>query len=633
MQFLLPTALWSLASLGALVVIWLFARKRERIVIPSLIPYLHLPESPPALRLPTVNLLFFLQLLLLAALALALAKPLWSKRAAPTPGKEYVVLVDTSASMGAHLPGGTAPMDEARAQVQEQIKHLQPQDRLLLVQSAPPQLLTPTPTSDQGALRQLAKSLTATDAAGNLARAAALARGVVRGSSRLDVTVYTDEPPPASADRRGQAGPPAEPAGSTVRVVSLGRPLPNVGIRAFEVSQSLWDPRQAPTAYLTVQNFAAAAARVEVQALMDGHAFFRQTITLAPEASQTLPIGGFDPATRELTATIAASPDALAVDDASTVVIAQSGPLFLNVASPSDDLRRLLQRLAQVNARFRVQTAAPGQAAAAGAGLAVLHRGALLDPSQPSLAIAPTEGVGATGDVLRNVRVVDWDATHPINRYVEQLDHLTLPEVRAVALPPWAVPVVWGSDGKTTIPLVAYGTAHGARRIVWAFDVTGMNLTDPANLDVLLLLLNGLGWLAPSSAVPHTIATGDAVALAGVPAGTVALTDPRKERTTWQHTGGTLTVTQTAWAGLYTVERPDGQQRFAAHLLDPDEMDLAHRRSTLETVTWLRGETAPAMAPPPAGLPLWPWLVALVMGLLLLEWCYYGLRTRRPTAT
>ena len=495
---------------------------------------------------------------------------------------------------------------------------MQPQDRMLLVQSAPPRLLTPTPTSDQGALRQLSQSLTATDAAGNLARALALARGVVRGSSRLDVTVFTDEPPPAEA------------AGASVRVVPLGTPLPNVGIRGFEVSQSLWDPAQAPTAYLTVQNFAAAAARVEVRVLMDGHAFFRQTLMLPSGASQTLPIGGFDPETQELTAEITPSPDALAADNRVTTVIAQSGPLFLHVASPSDQLQRLLQRLAQVNARFRVAAVAPGLTAAAGAGLIVLHRGALLDPNQPSLAIAPTEGVGSAAAALRNVRIVDWDATHPINRYVEQLDHLVLPEVRAVTLPPWAIPIVWGSDGKTTVPLVACGTAHGARRIVWTFDVSGMNLTDPANLDVLLLMLNSLGWLAPSSAVPHTIATGDAVALAGVPAGTVALTNPRKERTTWQHTGGTLTITQTAWAGLYTVERPDGQQRFAAHLLDPDEMDLVHRRSTLEAVTWLRGETSPAAAPPPTGWAMWPWLVALVMALLFLEWLYYGLRTRRP---
>ncbi len=613
MHFLIPAALWSLASLGVLVVIWLFARKRERIVIPSLIPYLHLPESPPVFRLPTVNLLFFLQLLLLSALALALAKPWWSKAPAAASGKTVVCIVDTSASMSAHLPGGRAPIDDARAQALERIKRLATGDAMCLVQSAPPQLLTPTPTTDQGALRQLVTSLVATDAAGNLARAMALARGAVRAMARPEVIIYTDEPPPA------------ESAGAGVRVVSLGTPLPNVAIRAFDVSESLWDPQQSPTAYLTIQNFATIEERVEVQVSMDAQPFFHQTITLAPQASQTLPVGGFAPETRALTAEISAAPDALAIDNRATVIVGQSGPLVLTVASASDELLQLLERLAQVTSRFHVRRA---DAAATGRGLVVLHRGALLDPNQPSLAIAPTEGVSPSAPTLRNVRVVDWETTHPINRYVEQLHHLVLPEVRPVALPSWATPIVWGSDGRTTVPLVACGTAHGARRIIWAFDIAGLRLTDPANLDAFLLLLNSLGWLAPSSAVPHAIATGDAVALTGVPAGTVAVQDPHRERVTWQHPGGTLTITQTAWAGVYTVERPDGEQRFAAHLLDPDEMDLVHRHSTLSTVTWLR-DAVPAAAPSTTGLTLWPWLVALVMAFLLLEWFYYGFRLRR----
>ncbi len=616
MPFLLPAALWSLASLGVLVVIWFFARKRERIVIPSLIPYLHLPERPTVLRLPTVNLLFFLQLLLLTALALALAKPWWSRRAPTAPGKEYVVIVDTSASMAARVTGQSAPIDDARARVLERIQRMQPQDRMLLAQSTPPQLLTPTATNDTGALRQLTRSLAATDVAGNLSRAMALARGVVRGSPRLEVFIYTDEPAPETG---------SDPA---LHVVSLGHALPNVAIRAFEVSQSLWDPSQIPTAYLTIQNFAPTEERIEVRVAMDAQPFVRQTLTLAPGASQTLPISGFAPETQQLTAEIAPTIDALAVDNRATVVIGQSGPLVLNIAGPSDSLQRLFERLAQVNSRFvvrAVQGASAGRSP--GAGLIVLHRGALTDPSQPSLAIAPTEGA-ETAPVLRNVRVVDWDTTHPINRYLEHLDHVVLPEVRATTLPPWAVPIVWGSDGHTTVPLVACGTTRGARRIIWTFDVAGVHLTDPANLDALLLLLNSLGWLAPSSAVPHAIATGDTVALAGVPAGLVTLTTPRDERTTWQHAGGTLTVTPTRWAGVYAVERPDGAQRFAAHLLDPDEMDLMHRHSTLETVTWMR-ETAPVLMPGATGLSLWPWLVAFVMGLLALEWFYYSLRLRR----
>src|SRR5919107_4353576 len=58
------------------------------------------------------NLLLFLQLLLLALLILALAKPV--ANVTPTPGQTTVILVDRSASMAAKTADGKTRLDEAK---------------------------------------------------------------------------------------------------------------------------------------------------------------------------------------------------------------------------------------------------------------------------------------------------------------------------------------------------------------------------------------------------------------------------------------------------------------------------------------------------------------------------------------
>src|SRR5262249_54529836 len=96
MEFLNPAALYGLLALPLLLIPYLIRRKPKRVIFSSLLlftePVKHAGGNPLGrLRLP---LIFFLQLLLLTLLILALGEPVFSLRAS-----HIAIVLDNSASM------------------------------------------------------------------------------------------------------------------------------------------------------------------------------------------------------------------------------------------------------------------------------------------------------------------------------------------------------------------------------------------------------------------------------------------------------------------------------------------------------------------------------------------------------
>src|SRR4051794_15836321 len=119
MEFLNPLALYGFFVLPLLLVPYLIRRKPPRIVFSSLVLFTEHGMQARArpwgrLRLPPI---FFLQLLLLIVLILALGEPVFSVRAS-----NIAIVIDNSASMQARDDGKTrfaSALDQARDVVDE----------------------------------------------------------------------------------------------------------------------------------------------------------------------------------------------------------------------------------------------------------------------------------------------------------------------------------------------------------------------------------------------------------------------------------------------------------------------------------------------------------------------------------
>ena len=96
MEFLNPTALFGLLALPLLLIPYLIRRKPRRVVFSSLLLFMTGSEQMSGRPWGRVHLppIFFLQLLLLALLILALSEPVFSVR--PT---SIAIVLDNSASM------------------------------------------------------------------------------------------------------------------------------------------------------------------------------------------------------------------------------------------------------------------------------------------------------------------------------------------------------------------------------------------------------------------------------------------------------------------------------------------------------------------------------------------------------
>jgi hypothetical protein len=355
--FLNPALLWGLAAAALPLAIHLFFRRRPR---PTPFPALDFllqarRENQRRLRLRKV-LLFLARTLVLAAVALAIARPEARRpeaAAAATRGPAATAIVlDASASMGYRL-GGRSLFERARADALEALSSLgsdEPATAVVCAGDAGPR--AEPPSFDKAAVRQLLADARPTFLHADLsACTAAAARALSESASgamlsqRLvvatDLTASAwrlDAPPPLVHTPKGSVRPEV-----TVLDAARGEALPDLGIADLSAEP---DPAVGPRGFrvtVTIANRGKEAAEDLPVSLRTG---FAAGGPVALRAFATVPAGGI--VRKQLaisfpaggpTALQASIPeDALAYDDARTLTLAvprEARALLVNgAASP-----------------------------------------------------------------------------------------------------------------------------------------------------------------------------------------------------------------------------------------------------------------------------------------------------------
>ena len=412
LSFAAPVFLALLAALP-LVVWWHITRLRHR---PRQVAALFLWEQ--ALRdaakrrrwRPTWSLI--LQLLAIAAAALALAQPSVSWQGPP----DLVIALDAGARMRAVDPEG-----ERAARARDAVLELAERaGAVALVRvGAAPELTLPF-TRDRGALRDALDALETGDARVDVERGLDLARSIADGR---EVAWVSDDPgPPLPGVRR-------------IDVAGSGR---NVGIVAFD---------------LGIQQAFVAVASDHPRPVSVGVVLERLDGSLVASTELLVPSGGRASATfpvdvvgEVVRARLDLGPlvDALALDD-----VAYAGRRALRVVMDLDEpsLRRALSAVPGVE--VQVTGAAPFVAADLRVLTGVGADG--LRPGDHLLLPAPASEPEAR-------RVVDWDRAHPLLRFVDLRETV----------------VGLGPVAPGTGDVGAAGPAFGPAALPWSADVAGL---------------------------------------------------------------------------------------------------------------------------------------------------------------
>jgi len=605
MSLLAPLALLLGLLAGPIILLYMLRLRRQEVPVSSVMLWEKLlrdrEANAPWQRLRR-NLLLLLQLLVLAALVLALARPFW-----PIPtiaSGSVVVLLDGSASM---LATDVEPnrFTAATREVERLINSLSGQDRMTIILVGQAPTVLAAAANDRSLLRQALAEATALPVTADWEAAFALAAGAAQGFQDATILLISD------GGVRGNLPPlPAE-----LVYLPIGTASESLAISALATR-----PTAAELQLLaSVTNYGRQAQQTLLTLNVDGRLFDSRRLNIPARETTSLtwelPLGTMavnaqlEPQGEDF---LAADNQAWAVNQGGLdrrILLVTAGNLFL------EQIFTVLPNLTSFKAS---PAAVASQSLGDGFDLTVWDGVALPEPlPDGDLLIINPQGenplLRVTG--IFTATSLSRLSDSPLTQYVEWGD-LRIRQAQQVAAP-WAETVIGAEGG----PLLLAGERDGRRIVILTFDLRDSDL--PLRIAFPILMANITEWLNPGQIVErHNYQPGDLVALKPPPGSTaVIITYPNGRQHTLIPGEDGLAINDTWLTGLYqlTLREPGGERPggyFAVNLFDPHESDIAVAAAVQI------GETAVVQASDEdvGQREIWPWLALAALLLLMGEW-------------
>ena len=620
MQFLAPAGLLLLALAIPILLLYMLKLRRKQVQVSSTLLWTQLlrdqQANAPWQKLKR-NLLLILQLLILAALVLAFARP--AVETSTVASGSVIVLLDASASMNA-TDVRPSRFEAARKAAQALIDGLSGDSTmtLILVGRAPRALVSSE--RDKSILRSSLAAVTPSAGKGNWEAAFALAAGAAHGNQEVTTVILSDGGLPES-------GLPSLPG--EVRYVPIGTSGENLTITAL----ALRPATGGPELFAEIRNFGSSERAVLLSFYFRDQLLTARQMDLSAGSSQSLTLDDLPDTPgvykAQLTDPQPDTPlDSLAIDDTAYAVYQPSSlRRVLLVSNGNLFLEQLLASLPGIQP-FRALPAEDGTLQIPSSPFDLYILDGVIPPELPAgnlLFTNPSSNplfqVGAPFSEMKNVQVAD----HELTRYLDW-NNIHILQARTVRLPSWADALVSADAG----PLVFAGETDGRRIAALTFDLRESDL--PLQVAYPILFANLIDYLAPPSAFDATqsLHPGESLSISP-PLGVdqVVIATPSNQVFTFNAGASALTFTDTDEPGYYAVNFISKETNtvgyFVVNLFDPAESDI-RPQETLQI-----GQTAvtAAAAEKVSLRELWPWLAGLALLLLLIEWQAYH-RKRLP---
>lgn len=598
--------LFALAG-GATLALYLLTRTRHRFVVSSLKFWHDAGRVPEQARRKRIDQPWSLlmQLLAIALLLLAMAQPRLGKPDAS--GRDHVLLMDTSAWMGARTANGTLE-GEAVRQALGWVRNLPAQDRVMVVRAAA--LATPATAfeSDRGKVEAAIRASRPGADALDIEQAFSLATQAQRLDARQPGEIAY-----AGASRVSVRDPETIAAPANLRVLPVETPVENIGftrlwLRRSEGRPDLWQ------VYVSARNYGRQARTAPMTLALGG--------AVIASRAMDLPAGGEATATVEVRTRAAGwiearldARDALESDNAARLEIPAQPALRVAVYSPQPDLlRALLASDKRVEPRFLgFSQYAPEPA---DTDLIVLDRFAPPQPPRkPSIWIQPPADASPIPARAGQgtLELAHWNASHPLGAGLRARDFKL---DQALLLTP--------GKGDIAVAEAAGGALIAARTAAPRAVVLGFHpMLSPMRYEVTapLLMANIYHWIAPEVFMRREVLTGSpgsiSVEMDETP-------DPQAVRVLDEQ-GAALPFTVDGRTVRFFAPEP-GTVRVGAGSL---EHVFSLSLPSLGESVWQAPAGAgrgPGSPQPSAPMPkeIWQWLAVAGAALLALEWWIYG---------
>jgi Ca-activated chloride channel homolog len=628
MSFLTPLGFLGLLLAGPVVLMYMLRLRRREVLVSSTFLWQQVIQdneaNTPWQRLRR-NLLLLLQLLILALLAFALARPFIVVPAVST--GQIALLLDASASMNAaDGPDGQTRFELAQQQALDIVETMTNADSMTVIRVADvPEVLLPR-SQDKAQLREAINSAAPSAARADWTAALTLAAGTADANSEdFSVVIVGDGGLGRNSGLPGIQG--------DVEYVPVGSNGGNVAITAL-ATRSLGGA--TPQLFTQITNYGDEEAEIIFDLTVDGEILTAQRYTIpaagtVPLVSDSLPAdfavieAGLTPASGSETR------DFLTVDNTAWAVFDRSDVTQALVISGGNVfVDRVLGSLPTV----RHLNASPDQGIPQREfDLYVFD--SYLPPRLPEgdlLIINPPEsvaglfGLGAENEQTANPRVL----TNDDRTAFLDFGSVNIRAFRPLTDAPWAEPLVTVDGGG----VLYAGEIDGRQVAVLTFALGESDL--PLQIAFPIMMSNLLDWYRPEAAAFAQTAVRVGESLPIRPPATadrVRVTKPDGDRREFDVLSDTFIYADTDQLGIYEVELFSGSNElqsaaFAVNLFDPNESDIAPRGAVQ-----LGGEeVTPAVREELGQREFWQWFALAALLVLMLEWLIYHRRVQGPGA-
>jgi len=632
MSFLLPAALGFLALVPVIILFYILRAQHQQRRVPSIRFWRQITsdlEGRPSRRIPLLSLLLLMQILVVAALALALARP------ALVGGQKrnLILVLDSAASMQAtDVP--PSRFEEAKREIRALVDGLNAGDGVTLIRAArSPSILDTSTGPDRSSFLSALAGASPSSGESDMVSAVALASSLAgqQRDAQNEIVVLSDGVfQTVDIDKLGKT-----PA--SVRLQLVGNSGRNVGVTELAVRPTLGTVGRN-VAFIRVANFGDQPVEVPLKSSADGIVIEQRKLALpargAAELTINLPTG-----TKVFEAALDAR-DILKLDDQAQAVVGEDRPLNVVLVSSNPFFwERALHAVPRIKLTRVRPSAYKGDPAditifdGFEPPLAKWPAGNVLvvDPTpanRSDLPLLPIQPSGETGAVT----VVRADRQSPLLEGID-LSSLVIPKSLKVSLPTWAHPVAESAEG----PLIFEGQLEGRRVVSINFDPTSSEL--PQRLAFPILVANTLRYLQPAD-LPSSTRPGSIVEIQPVAgASEIVVKTPTGRAQAFDSRNTAIRYAQTDAVGRYVVTqwgepaaKPDGsrgdaplldQRTFVVNTTDELASDV---QPHADAIKGAGSSTPTGVVAPGVRQEVWPYLAAVAFGALCLEWWYYSRR-------
>ncbi|PJF21930.1 MAG: hypothetical protein CUN56_08575 [Phototrophicales bacterium] len=627
MNFLTPVAF--LGGLLAIPIILMYMLRLRRREVPISSTFLwqqvlqDTEANTPWQRLRR-NLLLILQLIILAFIVLALARPFMTVQAVSA--GQVTVLLDASASMQANdMDGGHTRFEIAQQEALNIVETLSAGDRMTVIRVAEVPEVLASSTTDRSLLRDVIRTARVSSAQSDWNAALNLAVSGLAGAEDFTMVIIGD----------GGLPPGTGIPGSNVELIYIpvGNSGDNIAITAL-ATRAL--PGQPPELYARITNFSETEARVVFTLFVDGERFVTQNQTVPPNSS--LPVissalpDGFEFIQATLTKSVnSIAQDYLTIDNTAYAV------------SGHDHIRRVLLVTSGNIYIEQVLRSLPGLNTVRAEGTGSIPDGYdlyIFDQVVPQnlpqgdlLFINPQEDspfFTRMAESQNTQNPIVLDPADPRMTYVDvsQLHVLKLTQLANVE---WADPLIMVDGGA----LLLAGEVDGRQIAVMPFNLRESDL--PLQVTWPILMANLAEWFTPRTVIDITdsLSVGESLAIhPPFETDVVRITAPDEQVYELPFERDTVVFAATTHPGFYQLELlKDGQligsQQFAVNLFSL--LESAIQPVSIDNLIVEGTQISVGIQDELGQRELWSYVIVLALLFLLIEWYAYHRQMRVPT--